>query len=321
MGRIDCTDEQVRTAQVITVALWPTSPLVGAVARAVVACALWGLLCGFGPERPTSMGPASLGRADATVASGTHIEAFASNPACVKRGKGQAFELGYVRNPLTSSNNFYVASADASSPYGVAGGFSFAYESGKLAGVGDFTSTDLRVAFGVAARSDVASMSLGASARKMGLTLNPGAGSEETLGGWTGDAGLIIDLVGGVTVGATIRNVLDVDGVKASRRIAGAVAYGSTKLIVETTGSWSLNGDAAVYRAGLTIPVGDIVALRGGYVHDNFIGVSTPRQSVTLGGSILFDRARLDAGGEMNLADTSEVRFGVSIVYFVSHAM
>lgn len=289
--------------------------------RVVLAALAWLLFCGFGPERPISMGAASLGRADATVASGINIESLASNPANVKRGKGQAFEVGFLRDPATKSNNFFVSSADNSSPLGLSGGFSLAYESGELANGDKFTTSDTRLVFGAGARSDVAGIRIGAALRKMNLTLKPSAGKEQEFGGWTGDAGLAIDLTGGLMLGAVLRNVLDLEGVDTTRRLAGAIAYGGSKFVIEAAGSWMVDGDLPIYRFGVMIPLGDLVAVRGGFVHDSFIGTTTARQTATAGASVVFGRARFDAGAEMNIADASDLRFGFSLVYFMPFAM
>lgn len=288
---------------------------------ALLLTAFTPLLCGFGPERAATVGTASLGRADANVATGTNIEALASNPAGVKRGKGQAFELGFMRNPLVGSNNFYLASADSSSPAGIAAGTSLGYAAGDLAGGGTFTTTEWRTGIAVGAQSDVAGLMIGASARRMALTLSPKGGKDIECAGWTGDVGMALDLAGGVMLGVTLRNVLDIEGIDTTRRIAGGLGYGGKKFVIEAAGSWQLNGDMPVYRAGLMIPLGDVAALRAGFVHDEFIGVLKARQTATLGGSVMLGRTRLDAGAEMNIADASEIRFGFALVYFMPYTM
>ena len=287
---------------------------------AASACALL-VLTGFGPERSPSASVASIGRADANVASGLHIEALGSNPASVKRGKGQAFELGYLRDPWDEGNNFYISSADNSSPLGLAGGFQMGYEAGKRSNGDKFSLADYRITLGAGARSDVAGIMIGASGRRISLTETPTGGKEVEKSGWTGDAGLAIDLAGGVMLGVTIRNVLDIEGIDAARRIAAGVAYGSKRLILEGTGSWALDGEQPIYRAGLMVPLGDVASVRAGYVHDSFAGLKEARQTVTLGASVVLGRVRLDAGGELNVGEPSEVRFGFSMVYSMPYAM
>ena len=285
---------------------------------AIALCATALTLCGFGPTRPAYLGAGSLGRADATIATGMNVEALAGNPAGIKRGKGQAFELGYVRNPVGKGNNFFISSADTSSPTGIGGGGALSYESGKLADGGEFSRTENLLLLGAAARSQAATVMVGVAARRLNLTLKPDGSAQTEHQGWTGDLGLAMDLVGGVMIGVALRNVMDVTGIETPRRLSGGIGYGAKKFILEGSGSWAVNGEQPVYRAGLLVPLGQIAALRAGYVHDNFAEL---KRSVAAGGSLVLGRTRLDVGAQVSLEKERDVQFGVSLVYFVPYAM
>jgi len=249
-----------------------------------------------------------------------NVDALATNPANLKRGKGQAFELGYLRNPLTSSNNFFVGSCDPNSASGIAGGMTYAYEAGSLAEGGDFNRTEWRTGLAVGTQSDVAGIMLGLSGRRLTLERSPKGAKTTEHSDWTGDVGLTIALTGGLILSTVLRDALEIDEMGIKRRIAAGIGYGHKNFIVEANGAWELGGENPVYRAGLLVPIADVAIIRAGYIHDRWINPGKIRHSATLGASFSFGSARLDAGGEMNVQEPSEIRFGLSLVYFLPYA-
>jgi len=127
-------------------------------------------------------------------------------------------------------------------------------------------------------------------------------------------------LSSGLGPSSVLRNVIEVGALDLKRRVAAGIAYGGKSYVVEGSGSWTLAGDDAVYRVGGFFAVGDVALIRAGYIRDSWTDAGKVRQSATLGGGISFGKARLDIGGEMNLARPSEIRFGLSLVYFLPYA-
>jgi len=289
-------------------------------ASVVLVISSWALLCAFGPQRPGTLGPGSLGRADASVASGLSTDALWTNPAGLKRGRGQSFEAGYLRDPWRDSNNFFLASADPNARGAIAGGATYGYEGGKLADGGELNTTELRFGMAAGARGDVAQVLIGASAFRLTRETIPKGGKASEVGDWSGDVGLAIDLASGLRIGSVLRNVIEVGALGLKRRVAAGIAYGGKKFVLEGAGSWTLAGDDAVYRVGGFFAVGDVALVRAGYVRDSWTDAGTVRQSATLGAGVSFGKARIDIGGEMNLAKPSEIRFGLSLVYFLPYA-
>lgn len=308
MGRVDQQNEEVRIAVASRRAVF------GVLAVLTVL-----LLCGFGAERPLALGPGSLGRGDAAVASALSTGALWTNPAGLKRGRGQSFELGYLRSPTQSANSYFITSSDPNAPGGLAGGGSYGYQSGKLADGGTFTAKDIRLGMAAGSQGDVAGVLIGITWNSMSLLTKPKTGSATELGDWTGDVGMALDLASGLKLGAVLRNAFELPELGIERRIAGGLAYGGKTWVLEGAGSWTLAGDNPVYRLGGFVAIGDVALIRAGYVVDGWIS-SVARESVSLGGAISFGKARLDLGAEMNVDRPSEVRFGLSLVYFVAYA-
>ncbi len=107
------------------------------------------LLSGFGPLRPTTLPPGSLGMADATVAVGSGATALTSNPAGMAQRRQNNMEVAVQRDLASQGTSVLAAMVDSTSGAGLTAGVAYGYDDGSQIGTLGREGSILR--FGLAA--------------------------------------------------------------------------------------------------------------------------------------------------------------------------
>lgn len=292
-------------------------------ATAPALAAAWWLLCAMGPYRPATAGSASLGMADAQVASGTAGSALASNPAGMSQVQHGVIEGGFARSGQAGSGAPYVSYVDSTSAWGIAAGIGYAGELGWTTAAPQRHGHDLRMGISAGGQSDTARLLIGASARYLST-----AYGGRSVSGWTGDLGATVGLQS-FRLGAVVRNGLALDAREAPRRIAVGAAVVGTSLVAELGGSWGVaNGEAVhvqdatgqSYRGGLAWQLGqEGLQLRGGYHFDQIVRGDPTRHWVCAGLSWRTTQFAFDLGGAVDAVGAHDLVMSASISLLVPY--
>jgi hypothetical protein len=242
----------------------------------LLATAPW--LTAFGPYRSATLGAASLGMADAQVATAVGVAALVANPANMAANQQQVLEFGAGRDSRGGHDGLHVGVVDASSSWGIAAGVAYQRDVDWTHTPGLRTGNDLRFGLALGGINEVGRLTIGASARWLTLDV-PGAGKSRWLGGWTGDVGVAAS-IHRFRLGGVVRHVLSPDAAETPRRLAFGIGWADSHLLANVEASLGLRNptplagtraaDGLAVRAGAAYQIGDEgLQLRAGFAHDD----------------------------------------------------
>ncbi len=279
------------------------------------------LLCGFGPQRPGTLSPVSLGMGDTAVAAGAGSVALVGNPAGLSNVRQHTLELGFGRDPLKSKSSFYISQTDATSPSGLAAGVSYGYLAGSKVQGKTRSGTDFRAGLALGLGGDAGKLSLGGSIRRLALDYEESGAPTRSVAGWTGDLGISLALAGSIRFGVVWRNLTKVDAVETPGRVAGGAAVVLDKVIFTGEGSWGLEDQGTAWRGGAAVLLGETVQLRGGYSWDQNRGVTAPSQAVHVGLGYRHKTVTIDAGVGVDVDTPSKFLLAISLTMHLPYTM
>lgn len=241
------------------------------------------------------------------------------NPAGMSRAFVYAAEVLYLRD-AGGQNVVGVNIVDSKTQQNLAVGVSYGYQ---------FTDSDAALrSEGHDARLALSHpvsdrLHVGVGLRYLHLDREVDEGEIEDLKGFTLDAGLLLDLGGGLHVGVSGENLIDLDDASVPRLLGGAVGFtGETfSLGVDVLADFDRHpkGEAAVVvDAGLELLLGDVLPLRAGYRWDGAL-----EESWVGGGVGFITKGAGSNGGQVslsyrqNVTDTDEYVFGASLTLFL----
>lgn len=300
---------------------WSAGRLRPAVKRCVLGAA-WLLLCGMGPYRPAGLGSASLGMADAVMASGVGGAALYANPASMSQVQHGVIEGGFARSGHAGSGTPYATFVDSTSDWGLAAGVGYAGELGWGVDAPKRSGYDVRMGLSAGGQSDSGRLLLGGSARYISVQREGGPLVE----GWTGDFGVLVGMQA-LRLGAVVHNALQLDPREAPRRVGVAAALVSTQLVAEAGGSWGVanrdpvvagDGTGQSYRAGLAYMVGaEGLQIRAGYQFDQIVSGDPTRHWVCAGLSWRTPTLAFDLGGGLDASNNNDLMVSASVTLLV----
>lgn len=290
------------------------------------------VLVGFGPYRPAGLGSAALGQADAVTAGGTGVQALYANPAAMAQVPQHTIEAGFARNGQAGSDTGYLATVDATSGWGLAGGVGVAHDADWTFDAPLRKGTDVRAGLAVGVNNEGGRLMLGATARWLSLDTRAPLVAR-TVSGWTGDLGVDV-AAGNLRLGAVLRNAFTLDAAEAPRRVAFGAGYAVEHALLELDGSWGVQNEKAaanlpagvaattgqVYRAGGSYQFGEEgLQLRAGYAFDQAqIGHAT-RHLASAGLGWHTTKVALDASFAMNVAKPEEFLVALGLTFVVPY--
>jgi hypothetical protein len=299
------------------------SPISASLRRATVPCwLLLGMaLCGFGPYRPPGVGAASLGMADAQVASSVGGAALYANPAGMSQVRTTQIDTGFARSGGAGSGALSVNAVDSMSAWGIAGGIGYTRELGWTTDR-PRDGHDLRIGMSTGGQGENSRFLLGATARWLSID----RADRGNVSGWTGDVGSVVGLQS-LRIGAVLRNAWTLDAREAPRRAAVGVAVVGSQFVAEAAGDWGVanrdqplagDGVGQSYRAGLAYQFGEEgLQLRGGYHFDQIVHGDPTRHWVSAGLSWRTTRVAFDLGGAVDAANNHDLQLGASLTLLV----
>lgn len=303
---------------------WPLRlPAAVRIAACCGGVAVAALLCGFGPYRPPGAGAASLGMADAQVASGIGGAALYANPAGMSQVRTTQIDGGFGRSGVAGSGALSVNAVDSMSAWGIAGGVGYTRELGWTTDR-PRQGHDLRMGLSTGGQGENSHFLIGANARWLSID----RGDRGNVSGWTGDVGSIVGLQS-LRLGAVLRNALALDAREAPRRVAVGVAVVGSQFVAEAGGDWGVgnrdqpiagDGSGQSYRAGLAWQFGEEgLQLRGGYHFDQIVHGDPTRHWVSAGLSWRTARVAFDLGGAVDAANDHALQMGATLTMLVPY--
>jgi hypothetical protein len=256
---------------------------------------------------PDIVGPRTLALS-ATIGAAAANEGLFVNPAALAARKRYSFETLYQldRRGDDAVGQFLTGSVVDSISSPVTAGVSY-LRAGK--GQYDGNLSDFALAGPVAD-----GLYLGVTGKYLSLT---GVSGLRNVNAATADVGLFWQVTEYVSIGGAGYNLVSIDQPLVAPRGAGAgIALGSDRSF-QVTADWRGDFDRAAkttnrYAAGAEALLGNTLAIRGGYIHDETL--STDWWSA--GGGLVTNRLALDVGYRQSIRDPSARTLAVALRAF-----
>ena len=271
------------------------------------------LLSGFGPLRPTTLPPGSLGFADATVAFGSGVTALTSNPAGMAQRRENNVEVAIDRDLGRQGTSVLAAMIDSTSSSGLTAGVAYGYDNGSQVGAIKREGSNLRLGAAAGAGGPAGMVFIGGAMNRLKISHDDGKRRE--INGWTGDLGVVVALAGALRLGFSYRNIIELDPLETPQRMAAGMAIIASPVLLSSEGSWNLQGGMATYRLGAAAMLGDTLQIRAGYIHDSAQQDQSSQQVVCAGIGARFGRTNFDLGISVPISSPGDPRIGIGLTY------
>jgi len=259
---------------------------------------------------PDALGPRATGMGDAGVADARATDALRLNPAGMGLAALYTVAADYQFMNKQAGQSLNVGVADSTSDTKVGGGLFYGYRSASPAGLPSLGAhqAGLALAFPLSERFLV-----GASVKYVHVSGGFEPDGQSSHGGVTADAGLVLRVAPGVTLGAAGYNLHDLSTVMAPLSLGYGIAFspGSNLTLVvdalhDFTTSDPTRGVRTNVGGGAELLLKDIVAVRLGGGHDG--GARGPAAAYVTGGVAgLSEIGALDASIRQDLSGDAKI--------------